>query len=259
MDGTRSTSEARLVAAAQAGDQAAFRALSAPHLRGLRSHCARIAGAADGEDVLQETLLRAWTQLDRFEGRGSFKGWLYAIATNTGLNALAAGRRHDERRAVDDSPGPAAPGPHAGYEAREQLELALRAAVRGLPPRQRAVLILREALGWSAAEVAELLDTTAASVNSALQRARNTLGRHEQAGDDALDDLDRALLDRYVGTWRRDDVQGLVRLLRTDAVRTALLRGLDPRGGGWLRVEQAAGEGGTRYELHPAFALRATD
>jgi RNA polymerase sigma-70 factor (TIGR02960 family) len=159
-----------------------------PHRAELRAHCRRMLGSPDdAEDALQETLVRAWRALPRFEGRGSVRSWLYRIATNASLEVL--NRRHRRVLPIDD--GPRAdppdgasetlevpekrPGPDARYEQRESVELAFEAAQRLRPPRQRAVLILREVLGYSAAETADALETSVAAVNSALQRARSTL------------------------------------------------------------------------------------
>lgn len=215
----------------------------------LRRHCARILGSAhDGEEALQESLLRAWQRLPGFEDRGSFRSWLFSIATNTSLNALRA-RSRRPLPGAGDPPELAAPGPDAGYEARERLELALQALVTRLPPRQRAAVVLREGLGWSAPEIAELLGTSPAAVNSALQRARDTLG--QPADSPALDDLHRALLTRYLQALRHQDVGGLVRLLRSDAARTSLVRALRPTGGGWLRLE-LRGDGDRPAAVIPA-------
>jgi RNA polymerase sigma-70 factor, ECF subfamily len=159
-----------------------------PHRAPLRAYCRRMLGSPDdAEDALQETLVNAWKGLPRFEGRGSLRGWLYRIATNVCLRAIE--RRRNRVMPIGDGPradphdGPTEtveipdkrPGPDARYEQRESLELAIEAAQRLLPPRQRVVLILREVLGYSAAETADALDTSVASVNSALQRARSTL------------------------------------------------------------------------------------
>jgi RNA polymerase sigma-70 factor, ECF subfamily len=159
-----------------------------PHRAELRAHCRRMLGSPDdAEDALQETLVRAWKGLPRFEGRGSLRSWLYRIATNASLDVMD--RRHPQMVPIDD--GPRAdphdrrnetveiqderPGPDVRYELRESAELAFEAAQRLLPPSQRAVLILREVLGYSAAETADMLDTSVAAVNSAMQRARGTL------------------------------------------------------------------------------------
>jgi RNA polymerase sigma-70 factor, ECF subfamily len=160
------------------------------HRAELQSHCQRMLGSADdAEDALQETLVRAWKGFGSFEGRGSLRGWLYRIATNASLDVL---RRRDNRLVridaghvagpYDRSDGTVeiqddSPGPEIRYEQRESVKFALEAAQRLLTPTQRTVLILREALGYSAAETADVLDTSVASVNSALQRARGTLER----------------------------------------------------------------------------------
>jgi len=194
--------------------------------------------------------VRAWRGIEGFEAHGSFRGWLYRIATNACLNALAGRRR--TRRLLPELAGPstdqmpqgtpateiawlepypdtalegipdAAPGPDARYEMREAVHLAFVAAIQHLPPRQRAVLLLHDVLSWSTAETARVLDTSAASVNSALQRARATLEKRLPAGRPgtlpAPDERQRALLDRYVSAWESADVTGLVALLREDAI-----------------------------------------
>src|SRR6202034_1649210 len=187
---------------ARAGDGEAFRELTDPYRRELQLHCYRILGSVqDAEDMLQETLLAAWRGLDRVEERGSMRAWLYKIATNRCLNSLRdSGRRpplatapwpgapppEPTRRSeplwlqpypdalLDDLPD-TAPGPEARYESREALALAFTAGLQRLPPRQRAVLVLRDVLGYPAAQAAGLLDVSEVSVNSALQRARATL------------------------------------------------------------------------------------
>ena len=217
--------------------------------RELTGYCYRMLGSAfDAEDAVQETLVRAWRGLDRFEGRAALRSWLYRIATNVCLTMLD-GRK---RRAlpVDLSPAlppvaaslgaPLPPGtwiepipdpqvvppdgdPALLAETRESIRLAFVSALQHLPPRQRAVLILREVLRWRAIEVAELLDTTVASVNSALQRARTTLGGLDfDTGRalDPLDDDDKELLKRYVDAFERYDIESLVALLREDATQT---------------------------------------
>jgi RNA polymerase sigma-70 factor (ECF subfamily) len=203
----------------------------------------------DAEDALQETTLRAWRGLPRFEGRSSLRSWLYTIATNTCLNLIARRPKRvlpiDYAPAADPHEGPGEPvvesvwvepypdermgledgyaAPEARYEQRESVELAFIAALQHLPPNQRAVLILREVLGFSAKEVADALDTTVASVNSALQRARKTVEergpeRSQQAtlrslGDDGL----REVVDGYVDAWERGDVEAVVAMLSEDA------------------------------------------
>ena len=194
---------ATLLDAARQGDQSAFAQLVEPHRRELHAHCYRMLGSLhDAEDALQDAQLRAWRGLARFDGRSSLRTWLYRIATNTSLDVI--GKRPDRRvlpldagPASDPFDGPGEPlletvwiepypdeqlgledgyaSPDARYEARESVELAFVAAVQHLPATQRAVLILREVLGFSAKEVAEALDTSVASVNSAMQRARKTV------------------------------------------------------------------------------------
>jgi RNA polymerase sigma-70 factor (ECF subfamily) len=211
----------------------------------LRGYCYRMLGSAfDADDAVQETIVKAWQGLDRFEGRASARSWLYRIATNVCLDAL----RSRQRRAlpmdlggpvpattppVDTLPEthwlepvpegdvvPADADPAQRAVLQDTVRLAFVAALQHLPPRQRAVLILREVLCWQAAEVAELLDTSVASVNSALQRARATLA--DRSPDDAttnaaLTDDDRALLSRYVAAFEAYDISSLVALLHEDA------------------------------------------
>ncbi|HWF54223.1 MAG TPA: RNA polymerase subunit sigma-70 [Solirubrobacteraceae bacterium] len=214
-----------LLARAQAGDERAFRALVEPYRRALQVHCYRMLGSShDAEDIVQETLLRAWRALERFEPRASVRTWLYRIATNACLDELE--RRPNRPEPVEPFPNElldqaAAPvyDPAARYALREGMELALLSAIQLLPGRQRAVLILRDVLGWTGPEVATLLDSTVASVNSALQRARATIDRAlpERAyGASADDELE--LLRRYLDVWNADDFDGLVGLLREDAV-----------------------------------------
>jgi RNA polymerase sigma-70 factor, ECF subfamily len=213
--------------------------------RELTAYCYRMLGSAfEAEDAVQETLLRAWRGFDRFEGRAALRSWLYRIATNVCLNMLGASQRR--ARPMDLGPagtadatlGPELPeatwiepvpdsrvvaaggDPAEVAIARESVRLAFVAALQRLPPRQRAVLILREVLHWKASEVAELLDTSVASVNSALQRARATLGGPEDpahATTEPLDDQQRALLARYVDAFERYDMDALTSLLHEDA------------------------------------------
>ncbi len=242
--------EARLLDRARNGDEDAFQRLAEPHRRELQLHCYRMLGSLhDAEDLVQETLLRAWRRLDTFEGRASFRAWLYRIATNVSLNALAGRARRILPEAygppTDATPGgpPAAdvswlepypdallegiadpsPGPEAHYEARESVELAFVAAIQYLPPRQRAVLLLRDVLGWPAGDVADHLGAASvASVNSALQRARATLKGHFPAGRASTrpdsDPQERALIERYVRAWHDGDLDGFVALLKEDAI-----------------------------------------
>ena len=204
--------------------------------RELTGYCYRMLGSAfDAEDAVQETMLRAWRSLDRFEGRSALKSWLYRIATNVCFDALA-GR---ERRARPMDLGPAQeplfenlaelpeatwltplPTPEEEVEQRESLRLAFVAALQHLPPKQRAALILCEALKWQASEAAELLDTSVASINSALQRARATLAKADIGAPADLDVDTRALLDRYVAAFEAYDIDRLTELLHEDAVQS---------------------------------------
>ena len=204
--------------------------------RDLTGYCYRMLGSAfDAEDAVQETMLRAWRSLDRFEGRSALKSWLYRIATNVCFDALA-GR---ERRARPMDLGPAQeplfenlaelpevtwitplPTPDELAEQRETLRLAFVAALQHLPPKQRAALILCEVLKWQATEAAELLETSVASINSALQRARATLATANIAAPAALDDETRALLERYVSAFEEYDIDRLTDLLHEDAIQS---------------------------------------
>src|SRR5258706_4489701 len=206
----------------------------------------------EAEDAVQETYLRAWRSFDSFDGRGSFRAWLYKIATNVCLDALAS-RKH-ARRFLPDQRAPAsaempdgtpaadvawlepypdsdlediaddAPNPEARYTSREAVQLAFVAVIQQLPPRQRAVLLLCDVLGWSAAEAATLLGGSTASVNSVLKRSRETLARHHAAGrppvDAPTDPGQKKLLERYVQTWEGMDLDGFVELLSEDATFT---------------------------------------
>ncbi len=237
---TMTLSERRLLAAARDGDEDAYRRLVEPRHAELHAHCYRMLGSVqDAEDSLQEALLRAWRGLPRFQDRSSLRTWLYRISTNTCLDELA--RRPKRVLPIDfgpgaephDSPGeplgeavwiePYPDTPDASYEQRESVELAFVAALQHLAPNQRATLILREVLGCSAQEVADALDTSVASVNSALQRARKTIDERlpeqsQQATLSALgDERIRELVERYMDAMGRGDVDAVVALLAEDA------------------------------------------
>jgi RNA polymerase sigma-70 factor, ECF subfamily len=229
------------------GDEDAFRRLVEPHRGELHAHCYRMLGSThDAEDCLQETLLRAWRGLEGFQGRSSLRSWLYRIATNTCLDELArrprrvlpadhgpAGDPHDRSEApivesvwVEPYPDEMLDefsAPDARYEQREGVELAFIAALQHLPPRQRAVLLLRDVLGFSAREVADSLETTVGSVSGALHRARKALDarlpeRSQQATLRALgDDRLRELVEAYVDAWERGDLEAIVAMLVEDA------------------------------------------
>jgi RNA polymerase sigma-70 factor (ECF subfamily) len=230
-----------VVAAATAGDESAFSALVEPYRRELQVHCYRMLGSLeDSEDLVQETFLRAWQKRETFEGRSSFRAWLYRIATNACLDALERRQRtpvvHEGApplaevpwlqpypdRLLDEIPSSDAE-PEAEIVAKETIELAFIAAIQLLPPRQRAVLIARDVLGWSAAECASLLDISVAAANSALQRARATLKRHlprrrtEWAPSSEPSRAERALLERYIAATDDGDAAAMVQLLREDA------------------------------------------
>ena len=217
--------ERGLLAAAEAGDERAFRQLVEPYRRALEIHCYRMLGSVhDAEDLVQETLLRAWRGLERFRRGSSVHTWLYRIATNACLDELERRPRRPEPiqpfpdALVEQAASPVYE-PAARYAQREGMELALLQAIQLLPGRQRAVLILRDVLGWTAPEVADLLDSTVAAVNSALQRARATIDDQLPGpAPTASEASERELLARYVDVWERDDVDGLVALLREDAV-----------------------------------------
>jgi RNA polymerase sigma-70 factor (ECF subfamily) len=244
-----STRELELLQAAQGGDQQAFATVVEPYRRELLAHCYRMLGSyADAEDALQETLLRAWRALSRFERRSSMRAWLYRIATNRSLTAIERRPKRvlpiDYAPAADPHDGPADPvgdpiwlepypdlelspkrpaGPEAHYEQREAVELAFIAALQNLPARQRAVLILRDVLGFSARETAGVLETTPVAIDSALQRAHKTVddrlpSRSQQQtlrllGDERLS----ALVERFVNAWEHNDIDGVVSLLAEDA------------------------------------------
>ena len=232
---------------ARAGDEQAFRELTAPHLRELHVHCYRMLGSLiDAEDLLQETLTAAWRGLDGFAGRSSLRAWLYRIATNRCLNAIRDTKRRRPAEPVPpfDPPEPSrrgevtwlqpypdawleqaterAPGPAARYQTRETVELAFIAALQRLPARQTAALLLCDVLGFSTAEVAAMLDTNPTAVKGVLQRARVSVDRHDsRAGHGAAPDPgspeERDLARRFANAFTADDIDGVVALLTDDA------------------------------------------
>jgi len=238
----------QLLARARAGDGDAFAELIEPYRRELQVHCYRILGStADAEDMLQETMMAAWRGLDGFEQRASLRSWLYRIATNKCLNALRDGGRRDAvsqarpqiplpeptrsgeplwlepypDSLLDDIPD-AGPGPEARYEAKESVSLAFVAALQHLPPRQRAALVLRDVLGFRAAEAADILDCSLDSVNHALRRARAGIARHLPPGSRERAPLpgsqrEQELVERFASAFERGDVDGIVALLTSDA------------------------------------------
>src|SRR5947209_7484766 len=236
--------------AAKGGDESAFEGLIRPHRGELHAHCYRMLGSVhDADDAMQDVMLRAWRSIGRFEGRSSLRSWLYTIATNVCLTQIERRPKrvlpldHGPAAADDEPPGRPVvesvwvepypdeligledgyAAPEARYEQREAIELAFIAALQHLAPNQRAVLILREVMGFSAKETADMLETTVASVNSALQRARAAVEERvpeqtQQAtlrslGDDSL----RELVDRYVDAWERCDVEAFAAMLAEDA------------------------------------------
>jgi RNA polymerase sigma-70 factor, ECF subfamily len=274
----------RAVTRARAGDEDAFRELTDPYRRELQLHCYRIVGSVqDAEDLVQETLLRAWRSREQFQGRSSFRAWLYRIATNACLDALATNARrvlpHQVGPPADplaislpspdpeiawlqpypdrllDKVAPRDAEPDAQLVAKETIELAFLAAIQLLPPRQRAVLILRDVLGWSAKETASLLEASVASANSALQRARATMKQHlparrlEWAPSSSPTAEERAVLQRYMDATEQADPATLAGLLAEDArtsmpptpvwlqgreaIMTAMVQGLVPEFGRW--------------------------
>jgi RNA polymerase sigma-70 factor (ECF subfamily) len=282
-------SEGKLLERAQAGDEDSFRRLVEPYGRALYAHAYRMLGSApDAEDAVQESLLNAWRGLARFEGRSSLRSWLYRIATNASLKIIERRPKRvlpidygppadpgdplgeplvesvwiepvaDERLGLDDGPG----SPAARYELRESVELAFIAALQHLPPRQRAVLILRDVLGFSAREAAEVLEATPPSIDTALQRAHRTVDQRLPAQDQqatlrTLDDAAlRRVVDGYVDAWQRDDVDALAALLTEEAVFAM------PPFTNWFRGREAIAEflrafpmsEGNRWRLVPVRA-----
>jgi RNA polymerase sigma-70 factor (ECF subfamily) len=277
------------------GDEEAFRKLTDPHRRELQVHLYRMVGSLqDAEDLLQETLLAAWRGLEQFEERASIRTWLYRIATNRALDALRARDRRPDAQSVTHLPEPTrwneplwlepypdvlldgvpdeAPGPEVRYETREAIGLAFIVGLQHLPPHQRAVLVLRDVLGYRAAETAELLDTTETSVNSLLRRARAAfdtrlpaVGRERAPLPDSVEE--RELVGLFTEAVEIGDVDGIVALLTEDAWLTmpplphayqgaaaigAFLRGAAERRGAPLRVVA------TRANSQPAFGCYLT-
>jgi RNA polymerase sigma-70 factor (TIGR02960 family) len=259
------------ISRARQGDEEAFRELTDPYRRELQIHCYRILGSVqDAEDLLQETLLAAWRGLDQFEGRSTLRSWLYRIATNRCLNAL----RDSQRNPLDarsDLPPPTrmseplwlepypdamlegipdtAPGPERRYEVKESIALAFVAGLQHLPPRQRAVLVLRDVLGFGAAEVAGMLDSSEASVNSALQRARGTLDARVPAAREQAplprSDRERRLLGRFAEAFESGDIDAIVKLLTDDAVLT-----MPPEPGEYVGTPAIAAFLANRFDTH---------
>jgi RNA polymerase sigma-70 factor (ECF subfamily) len=255
-------------------DELEFERVTAPVRAELHLHCYRMLGSLhDADDALQDTLVRAWGALDRFEPRAPVRTWLYRIATNVCLTSLAQRGRRNEEPLVDPFPDRLLDesGPEAAAMERESVELAFVAAVQLLPPRQRAVLLLRDVLGWSAKEVAELLQTSVAGVNSALQRGRATLARERGAGrltttpNPPHSETERRVVRRFIQAWQATDIDGLVALLAEDALLTMPPLPIRVSGaraiGEFLRTRPANGElhrfmlTETRANRRPAVAL----
>jgi RNA polymerase sigma-70 factor (ECF subfamily) len=235
----------RLTANTRAGDATAFAELTEPYRRELQMHCYRILGSVgEAEDLVQETLLAAWRGIGEFEGRSSMRTWLYRIATNRCLNALRDQDRRPAPVAAVPLPEPSrlaevtwlepypdsllarlddpAPGPEARVETREAISLAFVTATQTLPPRQRAILLLRDVLGYRGAEVADMLDTTENAVASGLKRARAALAARKPGGPAPLPDsrAERRTVDAFVTAFEQGDVPALVALLTDDASAT---------------------------------------
>ena len=275
---------------ARAGSGDAFREVTEPYRRELQVHCYRMLGSfQDAEDALQDTLLAAWQGLRAFDGRSSLRTWLYRIATNRCLNARrSSGRRRAKEWDVPhfEPPEPTRlgeivwlepypdtlldgvpPGPEARYEQTESISLAFVTALQALPPRQLAVLILRDVLGFPATEVADMLDTTVDSVKSALKRARTTLRTTDRVRPPAADSpTENTLVARFVSAYESSDVTALVALLTDDVFmsmppipleyegRDAVARFCATLFSTGRRVDLIK----TRANGHPAFALYAT-
>src|SRR5688572_24167801 len=239
--------ESTQLSAARAGDQEAFAQLVEPYRKQVVVHCYRILGSfEDAEDMIQETLVRVWKGLDSFEGRSSLRSWLYKVATNAALDALDSRRvrglpKELYARADPTLPLPAPAQevnwvepfpdewidgqpdiyPEARYEVRESITLAFVAALQKLPGKQRAALLLCDVMGWSSNEAAEIMDMTTAAVNSALQRARETLKQTERkTTPTSLNEQLSTLLANYVAAWEAADSTALIAVLREDVALT---------------------------------------
>ncbi|HEX3515863.1 MAG TPA: sigma-70 family RNA polymerase sigma factor [Trebonia sp.] len=281
------------LARAQAGDGAAFGELIDPYRRELQAHCYRILGSVqDAEDVLQEALLAAWRSIGRFDGQ-SLRAWLYRIATNRCLNYLRGESRRPQPAGQPGQPGRGTgpggltrasepwwlepypddlddltPGPEARYDARESIALSFVAGLQHLPPQQRAVLVLRDVLGFSAAEAAGILGTTPAAVNSALIRARAGLRPDRDPHDVPVpkSPAEAAVVDRFVSAFERFDLDELIALLTDDARLTMPPEPGEHRGPrpiAWFLVETHAGQAvkflPTRANGQPALVLYLPD
>ncbi|MEV0715026.1 sigma-70 family RNA polymerase sigma factor [Asanoa sp. NPDC050611] len=273
----------RELALARSGDGEAFRRLVEPYRRELQVHCYRILGnVQDAEDLLQETLLAAWRGIGGFEERASVRTWLYRIATNRCLNALRTNARRPQedvtyqpevplpepshRRSEPswlepypdvllDQIADQAPGPEARYEARESVSLAFLVALQQLPARQRAVLVLRDVLGFRAAEVAGMLDTTENAVNLALKRARGVLstGRDWRDAPPANSPQERRIVDEFARVFQAGDVDAIVAMLTSDAWLTMPPLPLEYQGPDAIRnfLATVVLRDGRRYVLIP--------
>ena len=277
----------RLVAAKN-GHKDQFSELAEPYRRELQIHCYRILGSLqEADDLVQETFLRAWRRLDTYQGRASFRAWLYKIATNACLDVLD--QRHtrrllpmdiypasDPKATIDPPPSEiywlepfpdewlvdqTAINPEARYSLYESVSLAFLTALQTLPPRQRAALILTDVLDWSAREVAELLETSISSVNSALHRARVTLAKHyhghiqDNPAKVETNEQTQKLLNQYVEAWQTADIASLVALLKKDAILTMPPSPSWYRGRNAIRIFAAK----TVFADHGMFAGKAKD
>jgi RNA polymerase sigma-70 factor, ECF subfamily len=272
---TENETDATLLAAARGGDEQAFVRLTAPHRRGLHRHCYRMLGSLDdADDALQEVMLRAWRGLAGFEPRAPLRSWLYRIATNVCLTA--AERRARDRAGVDrflqpypdvllDEIPAADAGPETIAEDREGIGLALIAAMQALPPKQRAVLVLREGLGWSAREVADVLDDRGLAETSARQPPRDGLERERADGGlvrthaSPGGEVEHRVMRRFVEAWEAVDVRALVSLLSDDALLTMPpepMRFVGPDAIGTFFATVPAEGDLTRIRLRPTAANR---